>query len=441
MKKWVLIFVISLLSVTIAGAEETDPIATQNASRRDTIRYGTDAELLALIGVLENEENTSLDADLIALLKNAGGVKFVDAVFAYLTKGKKEGGENRALQILQNRDKEANSNIDSALQYLSSVKNKKASTALREILETEDARFSTAAARALGACGNEEDADYLVKYGKERTLTDALTAEIIYSLGEIKSKRATDFLTGILSNPDSKSSKKIGALEALGKIADQNSLEPILDSLRDLDANVRSYAVTALSSFSGNKTEKALIEAFRDSYYKVRIAAAKAAGERKLAEAIPYLKFRAERDEIVSVKEAALSALGSIGSGEALEIIFSLFSEKKTADRLRITSAKAMLEKAPDKYITAVIAAMEQAKAEKKMLLYHGLAKIISMTKTPNLEEQTRRFLSSNDTIDKMYGLDLTILNRYEGVKELVRALEKGANTALLRKIKLALGE
>lgn len=439
-------FALLLIGLAVAlsvFAEEKDPIATQKKARSDTIRYGTDAELISLITALESEKNISFDAELVELLEKETGTKFVETVLSYLSRQKKEGGEERALRILKNRDTEANSTIDSAIQYLSAMKYKKAASILRDILEAEDVRFGNAAARALGSCGDEADVEFLLSYEDKHTSSDALIGDIIYALGELQSRKATAYLTGILSDADAKTFKKIAALEALEKIKDGKALDPILGALKQQDANVRSYAVAALTSFTGAKAEEAIIESFRDSFYKVRIAASKAAGEKKIKKAVPYLQYRAERDEVPAVKIAAVEALGEIGNTEALDILSNIFSEKKTADQLRISASKALLEKAAEKQYASIIAAMELAKSEKKMPLYHGLAKVLSTVRSDSLETLSKKFLSSPDIVDKMYGLDLVILNRFksESVKELVKGLEKGANPAMARKVKEALGE
>ena len=435
------ILFISSIGGILAFGEDTDSLAKQDAKRRETIKYGTDAELISLITALENEKNATMDGDLLNALNGSTGTKFIDAIFAYLTRGKKKGGEDKALRLLENRDKESNSNIDSSIQYLACVKEKKAGVYFTAILDSEDSRFSNAAARALGACGGEEDADFLIKFVKERNPSDALNGDIIYALGELKSNHATGFLTDILMNAEAKAFKKILAIEALGKIKDTAAIEQLLSSQKDADANVRAYATASLASFSDEKSGQAIIECFRDSFYKVRIAAAKAAAERKLDAAIPFLKYRAEHDEVAAVKEESISALGAIGSTQALEILGAFFSDKNTADRLRIAAAKAMMEREPDLNASNLIAAIDQARADKKMQLYHGLSKIVSSTKSSKLEEYARILLASTDLSDKIYGIDLFIANGYESLKELIRPLEKDANASIARKARQALGD
>jgi HEAT repeat protein len=84
--------------------------------------------------------------------------------------------------------------------------------------------------QALGYCGSEKDADYLIAYRKERDPSDSVAGEIIFALGELKSDAAAEHLIEVLSNPDTKPGRKILCIEALGKIGSQKALEPLLEA-------------------------------------------------------------------------------------------------------------------------------------------------------------------------------------------------------------------
>jgi HEAT repeat protein len=268
-----------------------------------------------------------------------------------------------------------------------------------------------------------------------------VAGEIIFALGELKSDAAAEHLIEVLSNPDTKPGRKILCIEALGKIGSQKALEPLLEALRESDANVRDYALSAVASYKGKKVESVILNGFRDSFYKVRITAAKAAGEKRLDEATPFLKYRIERDEVAAVKDEAVRALGAIGSREAIDILADLFADKKTPEKVQIGAAQALMEKDPRSHTEAIINAMNQARTEKKTSLYNSLAKVVSSTKSGSLEDQAKAFLSSSDVVDKHYGLDLVILNSFRSLRPLIEPLAKDSNPSLARKARKALGE
>jgi HEAT repeat protein len=180
--------------------------------------------------------------------------------------------------------------------------------------------------------------------------------------------------------------------------------------------------------------DNVILEAFRDSYYRTRIAAAQASRERKFEKAIPYLRFRAERDEVPAVKDEAIRALGAIATGECLAAIESLFSERKNADRVRIVSAEMLMHNDPGAYLGRLIVELDEAKTKNQTALYNGLLKIAGEAKTEKIEDITRRFLASGGVIEKSYALDMAANNKLKALTEEVRALTADKNQSLARK-------
>jgi HEAT repeat protein len=201
-----------------------------------------------------------------------------------------------------------------------------------------------------------------------------------------------------------------------------------------VDPNVRSAAVAALGPFSGPDVDNAILEAFRDSYYRTRMAAAQAARDRRLEEAVPYLCYRAERDDVPAVKDEAIKALGAIGNGKSLEFLATLFGERKNADRARILAAEMLLQNNADQYASGVIAELDDAKQRNQTALYNGFLRVLGAAKSPALEELCRRFFASGGVVEKSYALDMTANNGFRSLADQVKALHDEKNGSLSRK-------
>jgi HEAT repeat protein len=197
--------------------------------------------------------------------------------------------------------------------------------------------------------------------------------------------------------------------------------------------------VAALGPFSGPEVDHAILEAFRDTYYRTRQGAANAAGKRKLVEAIPYLAYRAEHDEIPAVKDDAIRALGEIGTDETITVMDTLFSSQKTPDRVRILSAEILIRKKPDAFITKVIVEMDDAKKRNQNPLYNGLLKALAAAKTPAAEDIVKRFLVSGEITEKSYALDMVVNNCFISLSGEVEALLEDKNQSLSRKARSSL--
>ncbi|WP_461248549.1 HEAT repeat domain-containing protein, partial [Treponema sp. R6D11] len=108
---------------------------------------------------------------------------------------------------------------------------------------------------------------------------------VIAAIGATGSSAGIEFLTEIATNPDERIPLRMAALGALSQIGDPKGLDAITSCISAKDPNLRSSAVAALGPFTGSAVENAIFDAFRDSYYRTRIAAAQASRDRKLASA------------------------------------------------------------------------------------------------------------------------------------------------------------
>jgi HEAT repeat protein len=427
-----------------------DTAQTEEAQRLDTIRYGTEAEIAALIQTLKSETNTDiggiLDDALIAVTQNTRNQNILSGVLSFFGARGKQGLEERAVRAIEERDEEANATVIAALDYLGKVKAASAIPTLKAILDANEARFTNSAIRALGRAASDggavgDDAtQYLLDYYEYQNPADESRREIIVAIGETGSKTALPLLIDIVENDAERPTVRIAALDTLAKLKDDSALDAILSATSASDTNVRASAIAALGPFSGAQVEDAILEGFRDSYYRTRIGAAKAAGERKLAGAVPYLRFRAERDDVATVKEEAIRALGAIGNSEAMGVLSDFFLNRKIAERTRLLSAEMLIKNDSDAYVEQLITELEAANKSHYTSLYNGFLRVLAMAKTPKVEEITLRFLGSGGILEKSYALDIAANNSFTSLAGPIRAVAGDTkNSGLSRKAKTTL--
>ncbi|MDR2796909.1 MAG: HEAT repeat domain-containing protein [Treponema sp.] len=431
-------------------AAESAVAKSEDEQRLDTIRYGTETEIAALIQTLKSErtsalqsksENT-LDDALIAVTQTTRNQNILSGVLSFFGDRDKKGLEQRAIKAIEEREDEANETVMAAIDYLGKVKAADALEPLEKLLDAQEQGFMGSAFRALGRVasgGSAQDKDdtaaYLMDFYTNRNPPDISRRDIILALGETGSQAGVSLLIEIAENNQERGGLRMVALEGLAKIGDSSGLDAILQALSSTDPNVRSTAVSALGPFSGKSVDDAILESFRDSYYRTRIGAASAAGTRKLTEAIPYLQYRAERDEVPSVRDEAIKALGAIGTAEAQAILERLFVERKHPNRIRIRAAEMLLLNNPEAYTEKVIIELDDAKKTNQTSLYNGFLGALSEAKTKKVEDLVRRFLNSGGVIEKSYALDMILRNELRSLAPEVRPLmtdEK--NTGLARK-------
>ena len=437
------IIIISILFLPVIslfaqeGERVTDPAET---ARYNTIKYGTETEIASLIQTLKSEGADYLDSEIITLAQNTRNQKILSGAFSFFGEREKGGMEDRAIRAIEERDDEENETVLAAVDYLGSVKAAAAAPVLRELLESGERRFINAAFRSLGRVSSsggessDDTAEYLVDYYENRDPSDDSRREMISAIGATGSAKAVEFLSGIAADNEERFPLRIAALESLAKIGDPKGLDPVLTCISARDPNVRAAAVAALGPFSGKAADDAILDAFRDSFYRTRIAAAQASRQRKLAAAVPYLQFRAERDEVPAVKEEAIRALGAIANAEAMGILENLFTERKNSNPVRIAAGEMLMQNEPEKNLDSFVKELDDAKQKNQTALYNGLLKIIGGTKSGGMESITQRLMQNSGIIEKSYALDMGANNNLKSLAEDIKAVAANKNESLARK-------
>jgi hypothetical protein len=153
---------------------------------------------------------------------------------------------------------------------------------------------------------------------------------------------------------------------------------------------------------------------------------------------VPYLKFRAERDDVPNVKDEAIRALGAIANEEAISALDGLFTERKNTDRVRLVSGEMLMKNAASKNLNRLIAELNEAKLKNLTILYNGFLKIIGEAVVDGdkseMEDITRRFLQSGGIMEKLYGLDMAANNNLTGLSAEIKAQLNDKNESLSRK-------
>jgi len=433
------LFFIFIFSMVFSSYAQEDP-------RLDIIKFGTETEIANLIQTIRAEKTDSFDNELIALAQASKNTKVLTGILGFFGEREKDGLQARAIKAITEREDETNETILAAMDYLGKIKSAEAVPVIMELLETEEKRFLSVGFRAIGSAsaGNkklaDETAEFLVDYYNDRDPGNENRSVIINAIGATGSSAGIDFLTEIATNSDERIPLRMAALNALSQIGDPKGLDTIISCINAKDPNLRSSAVGALGPFTGSAVETAILDAFRDSYYRTRIAAAQASRDRKLASAVPFLKFRAERDEVPTVRDESIRALGAIANDEAVAVLESLFLERKNTDRVRILAAEMLNKNTGGKYFSKVTAELDEAKRKNQTALYNGFLKIVGETTAESdkseIETIARRFLSTGGIMEKLYGLDMANNNKLTGLKEEIITLTKDKNESLSRKAK-----
>lgn len=245
---------------------------------------------------------------------------------------------------------------------------------LIESLKNPDPLIRAGAARTLRSPDDMSVVDALIDALQDED--ERVRRYAAWSLCYTKDKRAVEPLIAAYSN-DEFFGGRAAAIHSLGHLRDESSFGTIQAALEDQHPYVRSHAVTAISVVKHPAWIDAVMAAFSDESYEVRMAAARtieleamsgefvdsrfilplinalsdehhlarrsairALGIMHAKEAVEPLANLLESDPEASIRSGAASALGDIGDIRAIESLHK--AQCDTEDRVQIAAGLAL---------------------------------------------------------------------------------------------------
>jgi HEAT repeat protein len=381
--------------------------------RRDTIRYGIDSEISDLISKLTTEKEGRYNEDLLGLLKSSRSVKLRIGVLDFLAYLEWKGAEAPAMAIVEDRDNQDPDLVSSALSYLAAARSKEALKFADPIIKEDNKKILPALVKLMGRAGGETEEKALLDWFDGDTATPALKEQAIKALGEIGSAKSAARLAKLAEDPEAGKIPRMYACEALGKIKDESSIGSLVKAANDQDPNVRAQAVEALGTFAGGSSAAAgeargaLVQALRDSFAKARIAACKAVATGKVAEAMPYLKYKAKNDPERAVKIEALRAVAALGGSDAYAFLRERLEDRKESVELRSLCFGLLARYDASGSTDALASRLGAEAAEKDRSFYTALAReVANADKAPDIAKLARMLIADKDYLIRIAGIE-----------------------------------
>jgi HEAT repeat protein len=195
------------------------------------------------------------------------------------------------------------------------------------------------------------------------------------------------------------------ACDSLGKIGDEKALPHIRSVLSSDDPYLRAYAVSAISNFEGQEVEEILMQALRDSFWRVRVSALESLAETDHTEAIPAMKFKAKHDPEKNVRLEAVESLADMDKGEAWDFLEESLKDQSTPFELRIASAEQLIKKHLDQSLNAIKEVLKTEMEKKNSNLLKYTAKLLFDAKAEGLREIYLNLLNYRDYQVQIYAV------------------------------------
>ncbi|WP_319561271.1 HEAT repeat domain-containing protein [Marispirochaeta sp.] len=405
----------------------------ESEQRLQILRYGIDSEVISLLKSFESDENVKdYNEEILDLLINSRNQELKAAAIRSFTVNKYKPALEHVQEILRDYP-EKEELIIAGIDYLIELEEKDSVAILRDFTGSLQTAVAMKAVEGIGRLGSADDVEYLRNLYDDTSSGQNVRASALSALGMLKDSNSIPFLTEIVQDTSRERSYRWRACQALGEIGTPEVLPVIADLLNDDDTMLRTYAVRALTRFESDEVLDYLIEALRDSFWRVRLAAAETLGERKEKDALDILIYKATRDPEERIRIAAIHALGNIG-GKGYDVLREIGVNQSYSQTVRIVAIQQVVDNDLGNSFDLIDEIVEKEGQQPNSRIFIELVKVLSRQKSSRLDSYFEVFLSHRDVSVVLMALNGIKENRFSGLKEKVRNLSEGRTSASIKK-------
>lgn len=393
-------------------------------------KYGLESQISSLIDELTTNEDMRFVDQIYDLFYETKDVVVKDKIIEYFTKLKDPCLGSYACEVINDPYEIRKDTVDRCFRYVSEAQIKEAVPGLVDLVDKEEDDYFTGALTALGDLGEREEAEFLADYLDRDDLKVAQRQALMKVLGRIKAVETWEKISQIAQDEDENSFVRMYAAEAIGAMEKPESEDILVALFESTDPNLRCYVVKGIAHFNDDKADKVIIQALRDSQYKVRIEAIEAVKNREMKEAVPYLVFRCkDKDELKAVKEKSYSVIAKLDVAEGNEYLVEILKDKKIAGGTKSKVASVLLEenKAGTTEVLELARSALKSELKDQKNLRYALGKEFAKYSRPEFADICGEYLESKDVATQGTGLDIWSKGRYSSCRAKVEEIASDA--------------
>lgn len=394
----------------------------------DILKYGLEGQITELIDELtKNQDNRFVDG-IYDLFQETKSVAVKEKILDYFTKLKDSCLASYAVEIINDPYNEKNSIVEKCFKYVSEADIKDANPGLVDLVDKEEDAYFTGALSALGETGGKEEALFLADYLDRDDLNVSQRQALMRVLGRIKAVETWQKISEIAKDENENTFVRMYAAEAIGAMEKPESEDILVELFESNDPNLRTYVIKGISYFNDKKSSDLIIQALRDSQYKVRLEAVSAVGKNRIDKAVPFLIFRCkDKDEQKQVKEKCYSVIADLNTSDGNDYLISVLKDKKIGDATKAKVSAALLEYNHAGTKEVIELARSALKSDIQKNLRYALGKEFAKYDRSEFADICAEYIASDDVATQGTGLDIWAKGRYSSVKAAVEEIAKDA--------------
>lgn len=392
----------------------------------DILKYGLEGQITELIDELtKNQDNRFVDG-IYDLFQETKSVAVKEKILEYFTKLKDPCLASYAVEIINDPYDEKNSIVEKCFKYISEADIKDANPGLVDLVDKEEDAYFTGALSALGETGGKEEALFLADYLDRDDLNVSQRQALMRVLGRIKAVETWQKISEIAKDENENTFVRMYAAEAIGAMEKPESEDILVELFESNDPNLRTYVIKGISYFNDKKSSDLIIQALRDSQYKVRLEAVSAVGKNRIDKAVPFLIFRCkDKDEQKQVQEKCYSVIADLNTSDGNDYLISVLKDKKIGDATKAKVSAALLEYNHAGTKEVIELARSALKSDIQKNLRYALGKEFAKYDRSEFADICAEYIASDDVATQGTGLDIWAKGRYPSVKSAVEEIAK----------------
>lgn len=394
----------------------------------DILKYGLEGQITELIDeLIKNQDNRFVDG-IYDLFQETKSVAVKEKILDYFTKLKDSCLASYAVEIINDPYDEKNSIVEKCFKYVSEADIKDANPGLVDLVDKEEDAYFTGALSALGETGGKEEALFLADYLDRDDLNVSQRQALMRVLGRIKAVETWQKISEIAKDENENTFVRMYAAEAIGAMEKPESEDILVELFESNDPNLRTYVIKGISYFNDKKSSDLIIQALRDSQYKVRLEAVSVVGKNRIDKAVPFLIFRCkDKDEQKQVKEKCYSVIADLNTSDGNDYLISVLKDKKIGDATKAKVSAALLEYNHAGTKDVIELARSALKSDIQKNLRYALGKEFAKYDRSEFADICAEYIASDDVATQGTGLDIWAKGRYSSVKAAVEEIAKDA--------------
>lgn len=393
-------------------------------------KYGLENQISNLLDELTKNDDYRFIDTIYELFYETKDIALKEKIIDYFTKLKDPCLGDYACQVINDPYEVRKEIVDKCFKYVSESQIKDAVPGLVDLVDKEEEEYFTGALTSLGELGENEEAKFLADYLDRDDLTVPQRQALMRVLGRIKAIETYDKIAEIAQNEDENSFVRMYAAEAIGAMEKPEAEEILINLFESTDSNLRCYIVKGISHFSDEKANKIIIQALRDSQYKVRIEAIDVVEKREMKEAVPYLVFRCnDKDELKNVKDKSYKVIAKLNTQEGNEFLIGLLTDKKIGSNIKAKVASCLLleNNSGTKEIIELARSTFKSDVKYQKDLRYALGKEFAKYDRSDFADICLEYLNSSDVATQGTGLDIWSKGRYSSCRAKVEEIAQDA--------------